>query len=118
MADGLRTMPRAFLFDCDGTILDSMGMWLTVQVELLAEYGFKTTPDDFARFESLSMMGECCAYHDTWGIGRDGQEVYDRLMAMLLDRSCPSAQACGRFWTRRARRASPWVSRHRRPRTR
>lgn len=86
MADGLRTMPRAFLFDCDGTILDSMGMWLTVQVELLAEYGFKTTPDDFARFESLSMMGECCAYHDTWGIGRDGQEVYDRLMAMLLDR--------------------------------
>lgn len=84
MADLSKRAPAAFIFDCDGTLLQSMGMWLNVQVELLATYGVTTTPDDFARFESLSVMGECEAYHETWGVGANGQEVYDRLMAMLM----------------------------------
>lgn len=86
MADSARALPSAFIFDCDGSLLRSMGMWIQVQGELLASYGIETTPDDFAQFESLSMMGECCAYHDTWGVGANGQEVYDKLMAMLLER--------------------------------
>lgn len=86
MADTLAARPSAFIFDCDGTLLLSMGMWLTVEVDLLASYGVQATPDDLARFESLSMMGECRAYHETFGVGADGQEVYDRLMAMILER--------------------------------
>ena len=92
------TKPSAFIFDCDGTLLQSMGMWLTVQPELLASYGVQTTADDFAEFESLPMIGECEGYHRKWGVGADAREVYDRLMAMLL-----------------AHYPSPWPSRPRRP---
>ncbi|MCF6413651.1 HAD family phosphatase [Collinsella tanakaei] len=85
MSEQRPARPRAFIFDCDGTLLSSMGMWLKVQVELLATYGIETTPDDFARFESLPVMGECEAYHETWGVGESGQDVYDRLMGMLME---------------------------------
>ena len=47
-------VPRAFIFDCDGTLLDSMGMWLSIQPELLARHGIETVPSDFARFEHLA----------------------------------------------------------------
>ena len=76
-------MPRAFIFDCDGTILQSMGMWLRVQPALLKTYGVDTVAEDFAEFESLSVIGECEGYHRKWGVGKDGQEVYDRLLGML-----------------------------------
>lgn len=85
MAQAVR-LPRAFIFDCDGTLLDSMGMWLKVQPELLAQHGIETTPDDFARFEHLSLEDECQAYHDTWGICADGAEVLRELDALLRAR--------------------------------
>lgn len=84
MLESLSVHPGAFIFDCDGTLLASMGMWLRAQVELLATFGVRTVAEDFARFESMSVMDECHAYHDTWGVGADGQEVYDRLMSMLM----------------------------------
>ncbi len=77
------TKPSAFIFDCDGTLLDSMGVWLTTQPRLLASYGISTTSDDFARFESLSVEDECRAYHEVWGVGESGESVYRDLMALL-----------------------------------
>ena len=77
------SMPRAFIFDCDGTILQSMGMWLRVEPALLKTYGIDTVSDDFAEFESLSVADECEAYHRKWGVGKDGVEVYERLLGML-----------------------------------
>lgn len=79
----MATTPRAFIFDCDGTLLDSMGMWLSVQPRLLASYGFETTPSDFAAFEHLSVEEECEAYHETWGVGESGADVYERLQRLL-----------------------------------
>lgn len=76
-------IPPVFVFDCDGTLLDSMGMWLSCQPKLLASYGVETTPDDFARFEHLSFEDECAAYHETWGVGNSGKEVLDRFNDML-----------------------------------
>lgn len=75
--------PPLFIFDCDGTLLDSMGMWLSIQPKLLATYGVETTPEDFASFESLPMEAECQAYHDTWGVGESGADILARLDSML-----------------------------------
>lgn len=85
--------PKAFIFDCDGTLLDSMGMWLGIQPELLARYGFSLTPSDFARFEHLSLEEECHAYHDVWGIGESGDAVYAELESMLRDRYATQIEA-------------------------
>lgn len=93
MADTGRTAPRAFIFDCDGTLLRSMGMWIALGPEVLASYGIHVTGDDLAEFESLAMFDECCAYHERWGVGEDGQEIYERMMATLLERYRTSVPA-------------------------
>lgn len=81
----MSAMPKAFIFDCDGTILDSMGAWIEASPRLLAEYGIETKPEDFAQFEHLPIEEECAAYHRVWGIGENGAEIAERLLAMMRE---------------------------------
>lgn len=90
----MAALPKAFIFDCDGTLIDSMGAWLEASPRLLAEYGISTTPEDFAPFEHLSIEDECAAYHDHWGVGADGAEVADRLLAMMREAYATRVPEC------------------------
>lgn len=63
----------AFIFDCDGTLVNSSPVWGHAQTELLRRHGIDVTVDDFAQFEHLSLEDECQAYHDTWGVGANGE---------------------------------------------
>lgn len=75
----------AFIFDCDGTLVNSTPVWAYAQPELLRRHGIDATVDDFAQFEHLSLEDECQAYHDTWGIGAHGEELYRELGEILID---------------------------------
>ena len=75
----------AFIFDCDGTLVNSTPVWAYAQPELLRRHGIDVTIDDFAQFEHLSLEDECQAYHDTWGIGENGEELYRELSDILID---------------------------------
>ena len=75
----------AFIFDCDGTLVNSSPVWGHSQTELLRRHGIDVTVDDFAQFEHLSLEDECNAYHDTWGIGANGEELYRELGEILID---------------------------------
>lgn len=75
----------AFIFDCDGTLVNSTPVWAYAQPELLHRHGVDVTVDDFAQFEHLSLEDECQAYHDTWGIGANGEELYRELGEILID---------------------------------
>lgn len=75
----------AFIFDCDGTLVNSSPVWGHAQTELLRRHGIDVTVDDFAQFEHLSLEDECQAYHDTWGIGENGVELYRELSDILID---------------------------------
>ena len=75
----------AFIFDCDGTLVNSTPVWAYAQPELLRRHGIDVTVDDFAQFEHLSLEDECQAYHDTWGIGANGEELYRELSNILID---------------------------------
>lgn len=75
----------AFIFDCDGTLVNSTPVWGYAQPELLRRHGIDVTVDDFAQFEHLSLEDECQAYHDTWGIGANGEELYRELSEILID---------------------------------
>ena len=75
----------AFIFDCDGTLVNSTPVWAYAQPELLHRHGVDVTVDDFARFEHLSLEDECQAYHDVWGIGANGEELYRELSDILID---------------------------------
>lgn len=75
----------AFIFDCDGTLVNSTPVWAYAQPELLHRHGVDVTVDDFAQFEHLSLEDECQAYHDIWGIGENGEELYRELSDILID---------------------------------
>ena len=75
----------AFIFDCDGTLVNSTPFWAYAQPELLHRHGVDVTVDDFAQFEHLSLEDECQAYHDTWDIGANGEELYRELSDILID---------------------------------
>lgn len=75
----------AFIFDCDGTLVNSSPVWGHAQTELLRRHDIDVTVDDFAQFEHLSLEDECQAYHDTWGIGTNGEELYRELGEILID---------------------------------
>ena len=75
----------AFIFDCDGTLVNSTPVWAYAQPELLHRHGIDVTVDDFAQFEHLSLEDECQAYHDTWGIGTNGEELYRELSDILIN---------------------------------
>ena len=78
--------PQAFIFDCDGTILDSMDMWLDLGPEFLRRYGIQVTAKDLAQFEHLALEEECEAYHRKWGIGRSGKALFEEMSLMLQER--------------------------------
>lgn len=75
----------AFFFDCDGTLVNSSPVWGHAQTELLRRHGIDVTVDDFAQFEHLSLEDECRAYHDTWSIGANGEELYRELSEILME---------------------------------
>lgn len=86
--------PKAFIFDCDGTLVDSMGAWLEASPRLLSGYGIETTPEDFAQFEHLAIEDECAAYHEHWGVGASAAEVVDRLLAIIRDSYATRVPTC------------------------
>ena len=75
----------AFIFDCDGTLVNSSPVWGHAQTELLRRHGIDVTVDDFAQFEHLSLEDECQAYHDTWGVGEGGEQLYRELSEILME---------------------------------
>lgn len=83
--DHIAAPSAAFIFDCDGTLVNSSPVWGHAQTELLRRHSIDVTVDDFAQFEHLSLEDECQAYHDTWGIGADGEELYRELSEILID---------------------------------
>ena len=74
---------QAAIFDCDGTLLDSMPMWTDMCVALLERYGVKDAHRIFLEHESLDMDKKCFWYHDNLGIGESGEALYRELWCMV-----------------------------------
>ncbi len=70
---------RGAIFDCDGTLLDSMPMWTEQCVGLLERYGVHDAQKVFEEHESLDMDKKCFWYHENLGIGKSGEALLDEL---------------------------------------
>lgn len=75
----------AFIFDCDGTLVDSTPVWRYASPELMRRHGVIVGPEDFAQFGSLALEDECQAYHDIWGVDADGPELFRELSEILVE---------------------------------
>ncbi len=77
--------PPAVIFDCDGTLADSMGVWRVVESDLAHRAGRELTRADVEELTTMSIP-ECGAFfHDRLGLGRDGQDVVDMINETMLD---------------------------------
>ena len=73
------------VFDCDGTLLDSMGVWHGLQNELAERAGDTLTADDVAALAPMSIP-ECGAFfHEKFGLGESDREVVGMIDEYMLD---------------------------------
>lgn len=86
--------PQAFIFDCDGTLVDSMHMWLTLYPELVAGYGIHMTPEDFAPTEHMSLPDEMAYYHEKLGIADSAEALVAEVRAMIRDKYAHEIPLC------------------------
>lgn len=100
------------IFDCDGTILDSMPMWTQQCVALLERYGVENAERVFAEHESLDMDKKCYWYHDNLHIGTSGEALYKELWDAVSGAYCDSVrpyEGCREFLCELKRRKIPCV---------
>ena len=71
------------IFDCDGTLVDSMGMWSHAFAWLCERYGVEGVPME--RVESISLRDGCALLHDEYGAGSSVDEVYEDMCAHVRD---------------------------------
>ena len=76
------------VFDCDGTLLDSMGVWHGLQNELAERAGGTLTADDVAALAPMSIP-ECGAFfHEKFGLGESDRDVVG-----MIDCTCLTSTA-------------------------
>jgi thiamine pyrophosphokinase len=73
------------IFDCDGTLVDSMPMWFGAFPELVARHGSTMSDELVAELEPLNLEDECDELHGRLGIGRSGEALYDELYEQVRE---------------------------------
>lgn len=76
---------RGAIFDCDGTLVDSMGMWAQATSWVFGRYGASMPEGFFARVESLALGEMCRIVHGELGLGASADEVYEAVCAHVRD---------------------------------
>ena len=71
------------IFDCDGTLVDSMGMWNHAYEWLYDHYGSEGAPLD--EVEPMALADACRLFHERYGMGASSEEVYETLCAHVRE---------------------------------
>ena len=77
-------MKKAFIFDLDGTLLDSMGMWATFGSEYLKTKGISDIPENLREvLTPLSLLEAADYFRGQFGIPMSAMEICEEINAML-----------------------------------
>lgn len=75
---------KGAIFDCDGTLVDSMHMWSSVMLELVRAHGCSNVDRSFFdRIESVTLGDGCQMMHDELGITTPPSELYEEACAIV-----------------------------------
>ena len=73
------------IFDCDGTLVDSMCVWHNVFGAVLPKYGKTVDPDIFDRVEAVSLIGGCQICVDELALPVTAETLYEEFCAYATD---------------------------------
>lgn len=78
-------MKKAFIFDLDGTLLDSMGIWVNFGVEYLTSKGITGIPRNLREILTpMSLLEAADYFRIQFGLSQSVQQIYDEINSMLL----------------------------------
>lgn len=72
------------IFDCDGTLIDSMGVWRELESELGRRAGRAVTPEETEILCTLTIPETGRFFHERFGLGSSDAEVVDMINEYLL----------------------------------
>lgn len=72
------------VFDCDGTLLDTLDVWRAAEEDLFAQIPFELSPEQEDAIHSVSVEQAARIFHETYGVGESTQAVFDHLESRLL----------------------------------
>ena len=73
------------IFDCDGTLVDSMRVWHNVFGAVLPKYGKTIDSDIFDRVEAVSLIGGCQICVDELDLPITAEALYEEFCAYVTD---------------------------------
>lgn len=77
-------MKKAFIFDLDGTLLDSMGVWANFGSEYLKTKGIQEIPDQLREtLTPLSLLEAAEYFKVQFGFSEPAQQICEEINAML-----------------------------------
>lgn len=88
-----QTAVRGVIFDCDGTLTDTMGLWIDIETELARRAGHVITPDEADLLRAATTPESARWFHETLGVGDSPADVEAEIEAMACDFYATRAQA-------------------------
>ncbi|WP_458863698.1 HAD family hydrolase [Acidaminobacterium chupaoyuni] len=79
-------MTNNLLFDFDGTLFDSMGIWDHLATDFLRLHGKTPPPDLESRVTSMNVGQVCLYFHEVLGLSPTPQELETQVFSLLEKR--------------------------------
>lgn len=91
---------RAVIFDLDGTLVDSMWMWKTIDIEYLGRFGLSCPPDLQKAIEGMSFSETAIYFKERFSIPDSTDEIKAEWTRMSIDKyrtQVPLKKGAGEF---------------------
>lgn len=85
---------RGAIFDCDGTLLDTMGVWYGLEDELAARAGHVLSPVEKDALRSYTLPETARFFHEELGLGASCEEVVALVEDLAVEHY--ATRACAR----------------------
>ena len=77
---------KAFIFDLDGTLVDSMWMWKDIDVEFLSAYGYECPEDLQKSIEGMSFSETAVYFKERFALPLKLEEIKQIWTEMSLEK--------------------------------
>lgn len=66
---------KGVIFDCDGTLLDSMGIWQGLEIKIAQDAGIALSDEERIMLNANTPVQTARYFHDRYGIGSNSEEI-------------------------------------------